>query len=230
MPGTVAGIPDDPSHGPLDDGRERVAYMQACFRGYDDWSSDITDAFAPWRELIARLDAEEPEAVLIWSGDNVSEAIFLAMACWWLRQRREPVLRVAMPGQDGRHHVATYAPAELTELYRTRRELKEAERVALSEDFVRIRDENGFLRRWVNGQIVGVPADRYDRLLLNACSSNWLPAPRVVGAAMGRCDRHNLMSDLFFASRLQALIEAGRIEAEGVRDRLRDYAVRLAAT
>jgi hypothetical protein len=37
------------------------------------------------------------------------------------------------------------------------------------------------------------------------------------------------MSDLFFASRLQSLIDAGRIEADGPRDRLRDYAVRLAA-
>ena len=44
---------------------------------------------------------------------------------------------------------------------------------------------------------------------------------------MGRCDPHNLMSDLFFSSRLQVLIDAGRIEADRVRNRMRDYAVRL---
>jgi hypothetical protein len=71
--------------------------------------------------------------------------------------------------------------------------------------------------------------DRYDPLLLASCSPTWTPAPRVVGTAMSRCDGHNLMSDLFFSSRLQLLIDAGRIEADGSRNRLREYRVRLAA-
>jgi hypothetical protein len=35
------------------------------------------------------------------------------------------------------------------------------------------------------------------------------------------------MSDLFFSCRLQYLIDIGRIEADGNRSRIRDYAVRL---
>jgi hypothetical protein len=31
MPGTALGIPDDLSHGPLDDGRARMDYMRGCF-------------------------------------------------------------------------------------------------------------------------------------------------------------------------------------------------------
>jgi hypothetical protein len=107
MPGAVLGIPDDLSHGPLDDGRARIDYMRACFRGYDDWYLDVTDACAPWRALIA---------------------------------------------------------------------------------------------------------------------------VRIVGTAMGRCGEHNPMSDLFFSSRLQFLIDAGRVEADGPRHRLREYAVRLVQT
>ncbi len=38
----------------------------------------------------------------------------------------------------------------------------------------------------------------------------------------------DLMSDLFFSSRLQILIDAGHIETDGRRNRLREYAVRLA--
>ena len=49
------------------------------------------------------------------------------------------------------------------------------------------------------------------------------------GTAMGRCGERNAMSDLFFNSRLQVLIDAGRIEADGRRDRLREYSVRLAS-
>ena len=116
LPGTALGIPDDLSHGPLDGGRARIGYMRDRFRGYDDWYLDVTDAFAPWRAMIARIDEARADAVVIWSGDNASEATFLAMACWWLGNRSARVLRVAMPGTDGRHYVAIHTPAELADL------------------------------------------------------------------------------------------------------------------
>jgi len=229
MPGAAFGIPDDLSHGPLDDGRERIDYMRDCFCGYDDWCHDVADAFAPWRAMIARLDEARPDAVVIWSGDNASEATFLTMACWWLGNRSERVLRVAMSGRDGRHYVAIHKPAELADLFASAQELTDTERAVLAADFLPIRGEAGLLRRWEEGRILGVPMDRYDSLLLASCPATWTPAPRVVATAMSRCDGHNLMSDLFFSSRLQLLIDAGRIEADGSRDRLREYRVRLAA-
>jgi hypothetical protein len=229
MPGATVGIPDDLSHGPLDDGRERIDYMRDRFRGYDDWYLDVADAFAPWRAMIARLDEASADAVVIWSGDNASEATFLTMACWWLGNRSERVLRVAMPGMDGRHYVAIHTPAELADLFSSAQELTDTERAVLAADFLRIRGETGLLRRWQERRILGVPMDRYDPLLLTSCSPTWTPAPRVVGMAMSRCDGHNLMSDLFISSRLQLLIDDGRIEADGSRDRLREYRVRLAA-
>lgn len=226
MPGGVHTIPDDLSHGPLTDGRARLDYMRACFRGYDDWTSAAADAFAPWLELTRLLDEGRPGPILVWSGDNVSEASFLAMACWWLAGRPAPLLHVPIPPIDGRRHVATWTPAELAGLFADRRQLSGEERVRLAESFADIRDHTGLLRRWEDGRIIGVPTDRYDPLLLESCPPAWTPAGRVVGAAMGRCDPPNLMSDLFFASRLQVLIEAGRIESEGPRFRLRDYIVR----
>ena len=229
MPGTVLGIADDLSHGPLDDGRARIDYMRDCFRGYDDWYLDVTDAFAPWRAMIARIDAARADAVVIWSGENVSESTFLTMACWWLGRRPERMLRLAIPGREGRYHVATHKPAELADLFASARELTDTERADLAEDFVRIRGETGLLRRWEEGRILGMPMDRYDLLLIEVCAPSWTPAARVVGTAMSRCDGHNLMSDLFFSSRLQVLIDAGRIEADGRRDRLREYSVRLAS-
>lgn len=166
--------------------------------------------------------------MVIWNGDNVSETTFLAMACWQLRQRPEPVLRVAIPEGDNPPYVALHKPAELARLCSTRRELAASERAMLSEDFERIRSQTGLLRRLENGRVIGVPVDYYDRFLLKSCASHWTPAPHVVGAAMARCDRRNLMSDLFFSSRLQVLIDVGYIETDAVRIRLREYAVRLA--
>lgn len=228
MPGSAPGLPDDFSHGPLDDGRARIDYIRDCFGGYDDWDLDVADAFAPWRALIARIDGERADAVVIWSGDHVAEATFLTMAFWRLEQHRVRVLRVAVPGRDGRRSVAIHAPAERADLFASARELADSERADRAADLLRIRGETGLLRRWEEGRIVGALLDSYGPLLLECCTTRWTVAVRAVGTAMGRCNGHNLISDLFFSSRLQRLIDAGRIEADRRRNRLREYAVRLA--
>jgi hypothetical protein len=228
LPGSVFAIPDDLSHGPLHDGRARIAYMRACYRGFDDWTFVVEDAFAPWRVLAAALDGGAFDAVVVWSGDSPSEGVLLRMACWWRRERAEPLFRVAMPGDGDRHYVSLYGPEALAALLASRRPLEPAERDALAADFSCIRDAAHLLRRWVDGRIITVPTAHYDPLLLAACSRDWLPAARVVGNAMARCDPHNRISDLFFCSRLQVLIDAGRVVADGDRPRMRDYAVRLA--
>ena len=124
--------------------------------------------------------------------------------------------------------MAAHSPVELAALAPSAQVLTPTDRIELAEDFVRIRDQTGLLRRWEHGRVVGVPVDRYDPLLLECCSTHWTPAARVVGTAMGRCDRHNLISDLFFSSRLQTLIDSEHIEANGARNGLRDYTVRVA--
>lgn len=230
LPGTVHGIPDDLSHGPLDDGRARIDYMLACFRGFDDRFGDATDAFEPWRDFLKRIDEEKIGSIVIWNGENVSDITFLAMACWWLADRTEIMRQVTTPRGDGRHYVAIYRPDELAGLFGSARELTKTGRDALAADFLRIRDETGLLRCWEEGGITGIPLDRYDPLLLSSSTSEWTPAARVIGLAMSRCDRHNLMSDLFFSCRLQHLIDAGRIEADGERTRMRDYDIRLAGS
>lgn len=73
LPGIGLSIPDDLRHGPLYDLRARIRYMRACYRGYDDWTFDATDAFGPWRNAIECLEREESEAVVLWGGNNVSE-------------------------------------------------------------------------------------------------------------------------------------------------------------
>ena len=193
---------EDPSHGPLDRGDARKA-------------------------LLERLDRDRPDAIVVWSGDNASEATFLRMAAAWLEGRREVLLRVTAPARDGRPYVAVHAPEDLARLYPTRMLLDDEARHALARDFARIRETAAPVRRWEGGRIVGVPLDTYDPLLLGACGPDWRPAARVVGAAMAACDGPNAMSDVFFWARLEALVEAGRLEAEGPPSR-RDRPVRLA--
>ena len=226
----VISIPDDLSHGPLDDGLARAEYMRACYRDSDDrWEYEQRDAFAPWLALIERLDRERHDAVVIWTGENVSEATFLAMACDRLAGRSEPIAQVSVPGKHGRNYVAVHAPEELRPFFHSWRVLSDAERAVLAQDFARIREETGLLRRWQHGQLIGIPVDHYDDLLLEACSTRWSLAAHAIGIAMGHCDPANSLSDSFFSSRLQALIAADEIEADGRQSSIRYYSIRRAA-
>jgi hypothetical protein len=205
MPGTVVGVSGDLAQGPLDD----------------------EALLSQWRSLWARLDLEHPDAVIVWSGNNVADAVFVAMARDRLAGRPEPLLRVQVPEIATRPFVAMHSPEQIAQLYATRRALSDTERPFLAQDFVRIRDTCGPLRRLEQGRVVGVPVDYYDLLLMAACTAHWQAVGRVVGTAMSHCDGPNLLGDGFFSERLGVLVDAGRIEAKGPRTALRDCSVRL---
>ena len=224
---SVMNIPDDLSHGPLDDGVARAEYLRAIYREFDDrWDYEQTDAFAPWLELIKRLDRDRHDAVVIWTGENVSEATFLAMACDRLAERSEQIVQFTVPGNHGRNYVAVHAPEELRSFFASWRSLSDKERAGLAQDFARIREETGLLRRWQHGQLIGIAVDHYDGLLLKACGARWSLAARVIGTAMGHCDPANSLSDLFFSTRLQTLIAGGEIRADGPQSSIRYYAIK----
>lgn len=208
MPGAVLGLSEDFACGPLD--------------------NPALDS--QWRALSARLDLEHPDALIVWSGDNVGDAVFMAMTCHRLAGRSERLFSVRVPEVDRRPFVAMHSPQQIAQLYTTRRPLSAAERQSLAQDFTRIRDTCGPVRRLEQGRVQGVPVDYYDSLLLSACAADWQAAGRVVGTAMGHCDGPNLMGDGFFGARLGVLVDAGRIEASGPRTCLRDYSVRLVKT
>jgi len=228
LPGTVIGIRDDLSHGPLEDGVERLNYMRAIRGEEECWPAAIVDAFEPWQKLVRSVKGADPESIFIWQGRNVSEVTFLACACWYLRQFSIPLFQVEIAREDDVPYVATHSPVELADMFSSHKLLTIPVRDQLSMDFERIRLKADLLRRWQCGQIVGVAADHYDRLLEESCLGEWLAAAPVVGAAMSLCDKHNLMSDEFFFYRLRLLIDAGRIEASDPKQNLRDCAIRLA--
>jgi hypothetical protein len=119
-----------------------------------------------------------------------------------------------------------YSPEALARLFESRHTISAAERACLVEEFARIRNQTGLLRRWEDGRIIGVPLDYYDPLLLGACGADWTIAAHVIGAALGLGDARNLLNDLFLSSRLQVLIDAGLMKADRPRTTMRDYAVR----
>ena len=241
LPGAVAGLSADLAHGPLDDAEASATYLRAIAKSYGETDTADGSPFAQWQALGERLTRERPDALIVWVADNVADATFLAMTCDRLAGRREPLWRVQVREVDQRglrlgsaltalrSHVAMYSPEQLAQQFAARELLSNEDRLLLAQDFARVRDTSGHLRRLESGCVVGVPVEYYDPLLLSACGSDWQAAGRVVGMAMGGCDGANLVGDAFFTLRLLALIEAGYIETSGLQSRVLDCFVRLAA-
>ena len=227
LTGRVHVFDDDLSHGPLNDKQARLAYFRALYQNYGQLPEDPVPSLADLDSLSVHLAQDPTPEICIWAGENASERTFLEMACHSLRHFKGPVTRVGKTGLKSLPYIGPQTPTLLASLFNKREAVDSMTRAALSSDFLRLRDSGATLRKWEADEIVDVPADYYESLLLTCCSKDWLSAARVVGTAMGRCDENNLLGDVFLSGRLQHLIAEGLIEASGPQESLRDYDVRL---
>ena len=224
MPGEVFPVPDDLSNGPLDDGHARAEYFRKQVPGYGP--ADVPeDAFASWHELRGEIEARAIDRIVIWYSNTISDLIFLRMACWYLRgfAKETECVNTSVSGWSG---VGLLDPKELRACFEHRTHLNSSERERFATEFESVRDRRDLLRGATHGQIVSLPIDHYDAYILSFASGEWKRAVRVVGMCLGDADRHNLIGDMFFSWRLQQLIDAGQLEADGDRSEMRAYRVR----
>lgn len=179
-----------------------------------------------WDELVdqAARDAD----IVVWGGANSADVVLLNAVCAQLASLDNGLWRLDVTSWTGStHYVAELEPAQLAGAYpRALHRIGAEERSNRAAEFKRFARSTGVLRRFEVGEVIAAPPSIYDEWLLASCTPQWAPAARVVGRAMGRCDRHNLMGDVFFSLRLQCLIDRGALQADGPRTDLRTYAVR----
>jgi len=226
LTGRVQVFDDDLSHGPLNDKHARAAYFGALFQNYGQLPDDPFPSLGDFDRLSAHLTQDLTPEVCIWAGENASERTFLQMACHSLRLFKGSMTRVGTTGLMSLPYIGPQTPALLASLFDQREAIDPVTLAALSEGFLHLRDSGATLRKWAAGKIVDVSEDYNDSMLLACCQKDWVSAARVVGTAMGRCDEHNLLGDVFLSGRLQHLITQGMIEASGRQTSLRDYDVR----
>ncbi|MDF2763545.1 MAG: hypothetical protein K0S81_539 [Rhodospirillales bacterium] len=231
VPGDVQPIREDLSHGPLGDGRARMAYMKACCRNLDlDFDPDprADDTDLQWRSLLERVERERPAAVAVWHSDNAADHVFLRMAAHWLRDSGVPLWEVMVPPRDGDHGVAIYGPERLAPMFDRRREIGAEEVHSLALEFLAIQVRPEPVRRFDGAQLHFRPIDAYDDEILGVVRPDWRLAAQVIADLWAAWDDgRNWITDVFVASRLSALIDAGRLEAQGSRVSVRSYQVRL---
>ncbi len=140
----------------------------------------------------------------------------------------------ALPEENTRMGLSTgSAPPEyLVKALPSRHSVSEAEYKSCTSLWRRLRNEDARLRVLTNDGIKSVEVSYFDEAMLDFITTDYQPAARVVGHALGKVDGRREYfqgnSDLFYFARLRELFQQGRIEWQGSHDNMREAAVRLA--
>ncbi|WP_282296315.1 DUF3658 domain-containing protein [Stenotrophomonas sp. PS02289] len=220
MPGEVFSINDDLAIGPLSSAAGRIAFLRTLILppphvDAEEDSSDEDeddDVFARWEAL--RIRCQVPGRVMLWISGSASDQVLLRMACHALQTTRATLWRVPVPAFEGGHEAVAAHPVDALVRFAPGARPLSADTVAtLADEFAQIAARPELLRQCdANGALRYRAIDCHDPMLLDCCPRHWVPANRVIGNAMERCEPRNAMGDTFFAARLRALIDAGRVE------------------
>ena len=107
--------------------------------------------------------------------------------------------------------------------------LAPAARSRYRELWCRLRAENASLRVVSEAGLVSAPITFYDDELVSYAVPQWRKVARIVGEALANQEEFARCGDLFLASRVRALAQAGRLEARGNPLKMRFSEVRLPA-
>lgn len=150
---------------------------------------------------------------MLWNSGNASDHVLLRMVCHVLQGTRATLWQIRVPAFEGGYEaVAAHPPEALAGFAPDAAPLPHETVAQLAADYLTIAARPEPLRQCDrDGTLRYRPIDWHDPLVLACCPPVWTPANRVVGLAMSRCDPRQVMGDYFFAARLRALIQAGRV-------------------
>jgi hypothetical protein len=214
----VFKLQDTLSLGPLDSVSNRISFLRTMFLppvGFID--PDVEDSsynvFARWGELRARCQV--PTRVFLWISGSGADHVLLRMACHYLQGSRAALWKVVVPPTcGGWEAVAVHTPEALARFSTSAFPLPVQTVKRMAEEYLEIVTHPEPIREVdAHGTLRYRPIDWHDAMLLACCPRHWTRAARVVGEAMGRCDPRNSLPDLFFVTRMAALVESGMMES-----------------
>ncbi len=213
----VLAFPDELCHGPLlpDTPATRAAWWDRL--GFEGREEEFA-AFWP------RILAADERLVVWFARHSASElAFFLA---WADRLGDRPYRIVDTTALQTA--VALVPPGVLTTLLGTEREIAAAEVADARHVWQRLKAENAPIRIVTPTGLASAPEEHFDPVLLEGATSDWRKTVLVVvDAMMKEHEPYYQVGDLLLRRRLAALVEAGRLEADGDPWLLHESRVRL---
>ncbi|MGV1758949.1 DUF3658 domain-containing protein [Rhizobium sp. A22-96] len=211
---------DDLTCGPINsDAAARAAWWHPF---YEDAKGEHFQSF--WR----RID-ETDDRLVVWFGRHCAQELAFRLAfAFYMSGRAYDVIDVtdlhlpSRPRDDATP--TTYSPQAVsliraetlaTILDKAQPVVPEHD-LASQNEWKRLMDENAPFRIVTPTGLVSAPLDYFDRVLLEHASPEWQKMARIVGDTMGlTCDPYYQVGDVMLQARLIALVDEGKLLAEG---------------
>lgn len=231
----VLRCPDDLSCGPIDSDDPSSARAAWWTRFYD-WPEFESDSRTFWDRVTTSDDR-----LVVWFGRRCASelAFFLALAdrlgdrsydivdvtgMQWPVTRPDGSTAMTPPEQA----VGVVAEQHLGTLLGQERPITREERAEARSHWRRLRSENAPFRIVTPTDLASAPADHFDALLLERAAPEWQKMARLVGDVMGYdCEPYIQVGDLMLLTRAVALIDEGKLLADGDLWDMRACRVRL---
>jgi Protein of unknown function/Domain of unknown function (DUF1835) len=229
----VVSFPDDLSHGPIAWGtsRERAAWW------WHVHEPRLEDDFEAFWQLIETTS----KRLVVWFGRYAASelALFLALADR-LGQRSYDIVDVtnlqwAFARPDGTSAVSRPAGAvgliptdQLAVQLETARPISPQQAGDAGRLWQHLRTQNAPFRVVTQTGLVSAPIDHFDASILEQATREWRSATSVIGSTMAHnCAPYLQVGDIMLLARLVALIEEGKLLADGDPWHMRACRVRL---
>jgi hypothetical protein len=112
--------------------------------------------------------------------------------------------------------LALFQPDALRSLLGQERPVTAQERDEWSQHWQRLRNENAPFRVVTEAGLISAPIDHFDPLLLARATQEWRKVARVVAEAeFASSEPYSQVGDLMLLTRIVALVDAGKLIAEG---------------
>lgn len=237
----IATMWDDLSYGPINppatDIRTRWIETQLGYDGVDEWGESAeafwSTAFSGNRDRIVWMSSratQEKAGFLefVWRlGDTPCHFVDAAEITIERHRKDGESISGWHPLGSGEIPAAEFAKNRLWELARP---LTTELRTEHRKKWEVLRSENAALRV-IDAELnlISAPITYFDRRLLSAAKAGWQKSARIVGEVLVSFIDENLfqVGDLFLASRVRALVEAGQLEGRGDLSQIRYSEVRL---
>lgn len=201
---------------------------------YDE-NLDFDEAFIRTHKTIhKRLDRlnAKGEDVVLWHGPNASDQVALRYLVSIIEV--DHIYEVNLDGVDFSQcsekpyyvrSLGECAPDFFDHLS-ARQEKMSIDRIEkLKNEWKYLRESSSVLRVMDKFEIKVADVDHFDTEIIQKCTFNFEPAPRVIGRFLG--ETRKFINDAFVDYRLRALIEKDQILMAGEMKSMRDYCVKL---